>query len=152
MNSKPTHARVNAGRLRIFNGVKVTVAIADALGSHTKSRTTPVMIQDLSPTGMRFMTHLRFPVSKDYCIRTSVAFGAWEFNLVGNVAWRSKEENIYVYGCTFVHDEQMQQALAAALKEKLAQMIPARRRILDMYEHLLRVTLKPAAPYLDRSL
>ncbi|SFI88966.1 hypothetical protein SAMN02799624_02515 [Paenibacillus sp. UNC496MF] len=145
-------ARRGAVRIRIWNGVKADVAIDDVLGSRVESKATPVLIRDVCPIGVRFLTHLRFPVSPDYRIRLSLSFGEWTFSLAGYVVWRRKEENLYAYGCRLIPDPQIRRALSAALKEKLGLMIPERRRILSLYQQMLDGAAVPSSAYMDTSL
>ena len=85
-------------------GIQAKVSISNVQGSDVDSREIPVYLDDISPSGLRFLTYLRFPVSSDYTVRFMITFGEWQFNITGTIVWRGKEENQYVYGCLFYPD------------------------------------------------
>jgi len=123
-------------RIRIREGIQVSVFIANVQGSILESRGIPVLLKDISPTGLRFQTHLRFPVSGDYTVRFIIKFSDWEFNLCGNVVWRGRDENQYVYGSYFQPDPKMRRALIRAISWKLNECNPLGKRIHELYTRL----------------
>ncbi|MBO7747791.1 PilZ domain-containing protein [Paenibacillus sp. MWE-103] len=151
MEIKNSYLRRSPVRIRIWNDVKAEIAISDVKGNYVDSKASSALIQDISPTGARLLTHLRFPVNKDYHIRIMITIGEWEFNLTGQIVWRRKDENLYMYGCEFVPDRHIRQALAVALKEKLRLMNPERQRIHLMYQQVLDAMLRPSSS-MDASL
>ncbi|GGD75973.1 PilZ domain-containing protein [Paenibacillus nasutitermitis] len=123
-------------RIRIREGIQVSVFIANVQGSALESKGIPVMLKDISPTGLRFQTHLRFPVSGDYTVRFIIKFSGWEFNLCGNVVWRGRDENQYVYGSCFQPDPEMRRALIRAISLKLDECDPLGKRVHELYTRL----------------
>ncbi|MBM7567341.1 hypothetical protein JOC55_004303 [Paenibacillus sacheonensis] len=114
------------------------------------TKSASVLIQDISPEGMQFLTYLRFPVSQDYRIRINLSFGEWQFSLAGHVNWRRLDENQYLHGCEFTPDPGIRRALSAALKEKLRLMIPEQQRIYELYRRVLDASQETAASVIDK--
>jgi hypothetical protein len=134
--NKPAARNRQHMRMRIREGIQVSVFIAGVQGNKLESRGIPVMLKDISPTGLRFQTHLRFPVSGDYTIRFNIKLNEWEFNIYGNVVWRGREENQYMYGSFFQPDPKMRRALIRAISWKLNDHNPHGSRIYEMYTRL----------------
>ena len=60
------------------DGVYAVISICNVFGQEVESRHTPVLLQNMSPTGLQFLTHLRFPVNNNYTIRLLITFNEWE--------------------------------------------------------------------------
>lgn len=123
-------------RIRIREGIQVRVSISNVQGSNVDSREIPVYLKDISPSGLRFLTYLRFPVSCDYTVRFMITIGEWQFNVAGNIIWRGKEENHYVYGCLFNPDRLIRRALIQAISWKLSEGHPQGKHIHELYRRL----------------
>ncbi|MFC5652851.1 PilZ domain-containing protein [Paenibacillus solisilvae] len=123
-------------RIRIREGIQVRLSIVNVHGKDVESRDIPVYLKDISPSGLRFWTHLRFPVSCDYTVRFMITLGEWQFNLAGNIVWRGKDENQYVYGCLFFPDQKLRRALIQAISWKLSEGFPLGKQIPQIYRHL----------------
>ncbi|WP_219835823.1 PilZ domain-containing protein [Paenibacillus sp. R14(2021)] len=136
-------------RIRLRGIVLASITIDSVADRAVQTGGMPVLVDNLSMNGLEFMTHLRLPVSRDYQIRISLKMNEWEFSLLANVAWRRVQENMYAYGCSFIPDVQMKQALAAALEHQLTYMNPKYRRIHELYVRMSRETANAAANRLD---
>ncbi|BBH21823.1 hypothetical protein Back11_31680 [Paenibacillus baekrokdamisoli] len=150
MDNKRKQVRRKQVRIQVRDGVHADVSICTIFGKAIGSGATPVLLQDLSPTGLKFQTHLRFPVSKDYLLQVQVSFDEWQFCLNGSVAWRRREENLYVYGLVFVPDSQIWQALSTALQEKLRLMNPNQHRIHRIYEQMMQGMREPITRQINK--
>ena len=53
-------------RIGLRDGVYAVISICNVFGQEVESRHTPVLLQNMSPTGLQFLTHLRFPVNNNY--------------------------------------------------------------------------------------
>lgn len=136
MNKKTKQVSRKDVRIRLREGIQAKVSIAHVFDSSVETGHTPVLLNDMSPSGLQFAAHLRFPVSKDYSIRLLVEFAEWQFSLIGHVVWRRREENLYVYGVELLPDRRLQAAIVRALQEKLQRMNPNRDRIHRIYREL----------------
>jgi len=123
-------------RVRLRTGVRAKVSIMTNSDHSELSREAPILLNDLSPGGIQFMTHLRFPICNQYVLRFLIAFGEWEFSVVGHVVWRRKSENQYVYGCSFEPDSHLSQAIVRALGTELWTMNPQQHRIHELYRQM----------------
>ncbi len=123
-------------RIGLRDGVNAVISICNVFGQEVESRHTPVLLQNMSPTGLQFLTHLRFPVNNNYTIRLLIAFNEWEFSLLANIVWRRKEENQFVYGCTFYAEPGIRQSIVFALLDKIRLMSPRQLRIHELYRRM----------------
>ncbi|QYR20600.1 PilZ domain-containing protein [Paenibacillus sp. sptzw28] len=123
-------------RIRIREGIRASLSITGVNGNDVETRHIPVILKDISPSGMQFLTHLRFPVSPDYTVGVMIVLGEWQFRLAGNIVWRRMEENQYVYGCFFQPDRHMRAALLRAISWKLADDNPRQEWIHELYHRL----------------
>jgi hypothetical protein len=116
--------------------VKANISIHHIFGVQTDSNDTPVLLQSLSPYGFEFLTHLRFPVSRDYTIRAFIAMGEWQFSILGHIVCRREDENMYAYGCSFLVDGRIRLGIVRALYESMAASNPAARRVHELYRKM----------------
>ncbi|SEO14437.1 PilZ domain-containing protein [Paenibacillus sp. OV219] len=123
-------------RIRLREGAQAEVSICHIQGEGADSASSTVLLHNMSPAGLRFQSHLRFPVSKSYLLQFSITLDEWQFCLLGHVVWRRKEDNYYVYGCTFIPDEEIRKAIMCALLAKLQAMSPRQVRIHELYRRL----------------
>ncbi|UVI31628.1 PilZ domain-containing protein [Paenibacillus spongiae] len=139
MNDKLKRVSRKDVRIRLRGGIQAKVSIVHVFDSSVETGHTSVLLNDMSPSGLQFAAHLRFPVSRDYTIRVLITFGEWQFSLIGHVVWRRREENLYVYGCELLSDRSLQAAIVQALHQKLQRMSPNRDRIHRIYRELTDV-------------
>jgi len=123
-------------RVRLRTGVRAKISIMMNSEHPEPSREAPVILNDLSPGGIQFVTHLRFPICNHYALRFMIAFGEWEFSVIAHVVWRRKSENQYVYGCSFELNSHLKQAIVRALGTELRTMNPQQHRIHELYRQM----------------
>ncbi|AZN40013.1 PilZ domain-containing protein [Paenibacillus albus] len=123
-------------RIRLREGAQAEVSICHIQGKGVDSAASTVLLHNMSPAGLRFQSYLRFPVSKSYLLQFSITLDEWQFCLLGHVVWRRKEDNYYVYGCSFIPDEEIRKAIMCALLAKLKAMSPRETRIHELYRRL----------------
>ncbi|EFM11908.1 hypothetical protein PaecuDRAFT_1516 [Paenibacillus curdlanolyticus YK9] len=97
------------------------------------SRRTPVLLTQLSVTGVRFMTYLRFPVDSSYKVNLHIAFREWEFGLLGRITMRQREDNMFMYACAIDPDPAIQQALAGAMLDLVRSADPDDRELQSIF-------------------
>ena len=139
-------------RISVRDKVDAAITIHNVFGQDVETGTTPVILEDISLSGMKFQTFLKFPVNKDYTLRVRLTLGEWDFSLLAYVVWRRKEENLFVYGCSFLPDDKLRRALAAAIGEQLRLMNPRNYRIHQLYHRMVSETLNPAAFRMDKRM
>lgn len=137
-------------RISVRDKVDAAITICNVFGQHVEAGTTPVLLEDISLSGMKFQTFLKFPVNKNYTLRVRVTLGEWDFSLLAHVLWRRKEENLYVYGCSFLPDNKLRRALAAALQDKLRLMNPTYYRIHQLYQRMVGEAMSPVSYRMDK--
>ncbi|MWC30412.1 hypothetical protein [Paenibacillus sp. MMS18-CY102] len=89
--------------------------ITGRAGASITSRRTPVLLTQLSVTGVRFMTYLRFPVDEGYKVNLHIVFREWEFGLLGRITMRQREDNMLMYECAIDPDPAIRKAIAGAM-------------------------------------
>ncbi|MFC4811419.1 PilZ domain-containing protein [Paenibacillus sp. GCM10023250] len=124
-------------RIKVRGDVAMRIAVSSVFGENVQSGYTPVLLDDLSPGGLKFQTHLRFPVSKDYSLQAWISFGDWDFCLTGSLQWRRREENRYVYGMAFVPNNKMNLALKDALLAYFRLKYPNRQKVYLLYQRMM---------------
>lgn len=135
-SSQAPHPRSQI-RIKLRGNIKAKVSIVSVFGEGFQSSYTPVLLDDLSPTGFKCHSHLRFPVNSDYVLHIETSICQWELSLLGHVVWRRKEDNLYAYGIEFIPDDHIQKAIRIALLAYIGQMQPNYRRIHQLYERMM---------------
>ncbi|MBB3108550.1 hypothetical protein FHS18_000578 [Paenibacillus phyllosphaerae] len=123
-------------RIRLSDGTQAKISIYNVFGSQVQSGEITVDVHNVSPIGMQFATHLRFPVSNDFAIQIKLKLADWEFALIGHIEWRRKEDNQFLYGCSFLPDHKTRLAIVRALNDKLRLMSPQHVRIHELYQRV----------------
>jgi diguanylate cyclase (GGDEF)-like protein len=79
---------------------------------------TKVLIKNISPGGLCFLTNVRMPVEKEVLLQFGAQLNGIRFNVVGNAVWINiLESGIYEYGVKFVIDDCEQLELLAILNQ-----------------------------------
>ncbi|WP_308638454.1 PilZ domain-containing protein [Paenibacillus silvisoli] len=127
-------------RIRLRDGVGAEMSICQVQGEpgepEEMSKSSPILLQNMSPGGLQFLSHLRLPVSDGYMLQFSITLGEWQFGLLGHVVWRRKEDNHYIYGCELLPDDSIRKSIVCALLAKLQTMSPKQQRIHELYRRM----------------
>ncbi|RAP75299.1 PilZ domain-containing protein [Paenibacillus montanisoli] len=125
-------------RIKLRDGVGAEMSICQVQGEPGEaSKPSPILLQNMSPAGLQFLSHLRLPVSTDYMLQFSITLGEWQFGLLGHVVWRRREGNHYIYGCAFLPDESIRKSIGCALLAKLQAMSPKRLVVHELYRRMV---------------
>lgn len=142
------------GRIKLKNrsGIDAKVTIFDVRGDEATLGNTSVLLEDISLEGLQFLSYLRFPVNTDYRLRFTITLGEWEFALLGQVMWRSKQENMFAYGCRFEPDADLKKALSVALQQQIRSMCPNHHRIHYLYQRFMERQFDPKQAAINKSV
>ncbi|SDX65988.1 hypothetical protein [Paenibacillus sp. CF384] len=124
-------------RMKLIGGVRAEMSICHIEGyDGDTSKPTPILIQNMSPSGLQVLSHLRLPVNRSYMLQVVVTLGEWQFSLLAHTVWRRLEGNHYIYGCALLPDEGIRKGLLCALLAKLQAMRPKQQRIHELYKRM----------------
>jgi len=103
----------------------------NARAVRTKPR--PVLIRDISPEGLQFVTVLNLPVNQRYILGFEFNMLARRLRFQGHIIWRLGEENLYAYGLKFTINEQQRYSLIRLLNDLVVRLCPAQNKIHKLY-------------------
>jgi len=67
---------------------------------------TKVLIKDIGPGGLCFISNIRFPEEKDFILQFIIQLIDQEMKVSGNIVWSAETEyDLYEYGVEFIIDE-----------------------------------------------
>lgn len=81
-------------------------------------RNTEILIQNISPGGMKFYSYLQLPVNDSIVYGFEMKLMGADYSLVGKIVWgREFKKNIFEYGVEFIIDEKNRSELISSLFE-----------------------------------
>ncbi len=112
-------------RVNFFNLLEANLTILEIGGKTVDVGNTKVLIKNIGPGGLCFISHIRFPIEKDIVLRFTTDLIEKEIVVYGNPIWTEEiyqgaeeiYENIYEYGIEFRIDENDREALVQILNE-----------------------------------
>lgn len=108
-----------------------------AIGPHRiKSNSRRVLVLDISPGGLRFVSGLRFPARRKIRVCVKVVISDLCFEAEGMIVWRKSNENVYEYGVMFEITKLHRAFLIRMLNQLYAEMYPEHQRIRQYYAYL----------------
>lgn len=125
-------------RFRLFPPVTGRLRIEAADGYPVHSKECPVLVVSLSPSGLRFITHLRFPVASNYRLGIELQLLQVQLELKGCIKWRTVDENLYEYGLQLIQSDTEKDLLSKLLHEYLRTVLPRQLRIHRLYNVMIR--------------
>lgn len=121
-----------------------------AIGSHRiKSNSRRVLVLDISPGGVRFLSGLRFPAKRKIRVCIKVTISGLCFEAEGLIVWRKANENVYEYGVMFELTNLHRAFLIRMLNQLYAEMHPEHARIRQYYAYLSNRYLKGQKSRID---
>lgn len=124
--------------LRLIPPVLGQLRIETTNGKPAHSKGHPVLVIHLSPSGLRMITHLKFPVASHYILGIELQIMQVKLELRGSVIWRTEEENLFEYGIHLIQSDEERILVSKLLQNYLRTILPQQQRIHHMYSELLR--------------
>ncbi|WP_425800709.1 EAL domain-containing protein [Desulfitobacterium sp. Sab5] len=116
--SKEQHEeRREFSRIHFHQQLKADLTIFEFMGNKAKVGTTRVLIKDIGPEGLCFISDVRFPVAKDIVLKITTQLMGQEIKVYGSPVWTEESSNLYEYGFKFTVDENKQLLLHKVLNE-----------------------------------
>lgn len=94
------------------------LTIAELYGRSVNVGNTKVLIKNIGPGGLCFLSTIRFPVDRHIVLRFTFELADENVEILGKPVWtRPLEDNLYEYGIEFAIDEIERQALTFILNQ-----------------------------------
>jgi hypothetical protein len=114
-----------------------------AIGSHAiSSNSRRVLIDDISPGGLCFLSGLRFPSNRKIRVVVLTTISGIRFEAEGLIVWRRADENMYVYGVMFEITALHRSFLIRMLNQLYMQQFPEHKRIHQYYTYMCNLYLQ----------
>lgn len=110
-------------RLNLKKPLGADMSIFKIGGKKVELGYTEVIVLDIGPGGLRFLSDMKIPVRADIILVFETEILSSELQLYGRIAWmRICEENIYEYGLEFILEEKQREALLQLLNQLQIQL------------------------------
>ena len=99
-------------RVNLFYNLDSEVKIKSINGKKVNLKSTKVLINDIGPSGLKFISNLTFPVNPQVMFNFKTVILAETINLYGYIVWTQESMNgLFEYGIKFTHDDRKEQYL-----------------------------------------
>lgn len=103
---RPREERRKFFRINFYQYLESTLTILEIGGKRTSLANTRVLVKNIGPGGLCFVSNIRFPVKRDVILKFNTRLLDEEIEVYGCPVWtREIHEEIYEYGIEFTFDE-----------------------------------------------
>jgi len=111
------------------------LSIRECGGQPVETRKKPVVILDISFSGLRFITDLDFPDSQDLTLTFELGTDSETIRADGRIVLRKNSgSKLYQYGVKLIHKEELENFFLRSLNELLLSLNPEDLRRHELYE------------------
>ncbi|ADI00734.1 PilZ domain-containing protein [Salisediminibacterium selenitireducens] len=103
-------------RYEFARPVDTTFRISQLKGESFESKSAKGVLLNISPGGLRLMTDLDLPKGQDILLTFDIQLGGHALTPEGEVVWKEKRGNSFIYGIDFSEDPELEKTVFAALK------------------------------------
>lgn len=114
-----------------------------------RSSSRRVLVLDISPGGLRFVSGLKFPAKRNIRVGVNVTIAGLLFETEGWIVWRMPSENVYEYGVMFDISALHRSFLIRMLNQLYGEWHPERERVRLCYASLSNRYLAGMRPKID---
>ncbi|HEY0826867.1 MAG TPA: PilZ domain-containing protein [Bacilli bacterium] len=137
----------NKHHYRLFIRLKPEISdgfmdIVSINGRQMQTKQKPVLIDDISPEGLKFTTELRLPVGNLLGLGFHLYILNQPVRLEGFVVWRRAGENLYEYGVRFKVNRIDHIRLIKQLNDLLLYIYPGNAKVHLLYRGMTNQYLK----------
>lgn len=125
------------GRLTFSNGLKGEMRLMNHRGQRLSEAHAVVIVLNMSPDGLCFMSGLRLPVNRRYLVDFRFTAGGLLLNVRGHIGWRRMVDNHYEYGVAFYPPDKLRPLLIGILNEELLRRSPSDYKVHGLYRKLI---------------
>ncbi|MGV8981478.1 PilZ domain-containing protein [Clostridium sp.] len=103
-------------RVKLFYNLTSEIKIESISGKKTDLNGTKVLINDISPSGLKFISNLTLPVNPAVIFNLKSLILHETINLFGHIVWAEESVGgLYEYGIKFIQDDSKEQYLIKLL-------------------------------------
>ncbi|WP_058485287.1 GGDEF domain-containing phosphodiesterase [Defluviitalea phaphyphila] len=93
-------------RVKFFKLLEANLTIKEIKGKKVKVGNTKVLVQNIGPGGLCFISNIKLPVEKYFIIQFTTELIEKTIKVNGQLAWLEEiDDNLYKYGVEFIIDE-----------------------------------------------
>jgi len=99
-------------RIKFLQFLEADMTVLEIKGKKVNVGNTKVLIKNIGPGGLCFISNIKLPVAKDFILLFKTNLLSKELKLIGCPVWAEEtESNLYVYGIEFICDEKFRSQL-----------------------------------------
>ena len=99
-------------RIKFLQFLEADMTVLEIKGKKVNVGNTKVLIKNIGPGGLCFISNIKLPVAKDFILLFKTNLLSKELKLTGYPVWAEEtESNLYVYGIEFICDEKFRSQL-----------------------------------------
>lgn len=111
------------------------VSIKEHRGEQVCTRQKPVLVLNISPTGLCFISDLKFPLHTDYIVDFEAVIFRETIHLEGRIIWRQETDFLNKYGVRFRNSEQVYEFLLRNFNNLTLTLSPDKLKAHELYEY-----------------
>lgn len=115
------------------------IAIEDRV---VKSASQNVLVLNISPGGLRFISGLQIPADRDVRLSLHTVLMGIRFETEGYIIWREAVENMYEYGVEFDMSTLHRSFLIRLLNYMYVKLYPEHQKVHQYYAHFTQCYLE----------
>lgn len=123
-------------RLKLNEGIKANLRLLDNQGLLLTGSTAPVILLNMSQSGLCFFSGLKLPLHKGYMVDFDVRITGILLNLRGHIVWREKKDSVYEYGVAFHPPNRLRTVIIRILNQEILRQSPGQFKIHQLYRKL----------------
>lgn len=105
-SNKPTiQDRRNFYRIHLLLPLRANMTLVFMQGKQVRLGKTEVLIEDLGPGGLKFLSTIQLPVRPDIVYQFEMTIMNQPITVNGHIAWKTEVKGMYQYGLQFLLDE-----------------------------------------------
>jgi hypothetical protein len=124
-------------RLRFTEGVKAELRLISKDGQLLTPSTTTVLLLNLSPSGLCFLSGLQLPIQHNYSVEFKMTISNVQIIVRGRIVWNSKTDNQFAHGVVFECTNTLRSLIIGVMNQELLESQPQQRKIHYLYSRLL---------------
>jgi len=102
-------------RINLLFPLSSQMTLTTILGNQVTLGNTEILIEDIGPGGLRFLSTIQLPVRPDITYQFNTKIMGEIITLNGHVVWKEEVKGIFQYGLKFIMDETQRDALVKFL-------------------------------------
>lgn len=115
---RPTREKRKFFRIQFRQLLEADATIVEINGKRVDAGNTKILIKDMGPGGIRFVSNFKFPIERDLILQFITQLMDQEIKVYGYPVWREEfDDNLYAYGLEFTLDETERVDLIKILNE-----------------------------------